>query len=177
MSVAERERFTAIAARMLADGPRSGKWSRRERDTAAQALGAVLAKTPARSEHGRLLSAALKGIASAEPLGEQEHAVMRCARQGITPVPASVAQAAAHYAGVRSRTGAVTEALFADGERAGAEVARVVAVTGAGPTWGELATAMGWPWKSRGAIIRALARDGWLVTGCEPRSLRPGVPS
>jgi hypothetical protein len=42
------------------------------------------------------------------------------------------------------------------------------------PTWGELGKAMGWSWWQRHLAIPRLAKRGWLVTGAEPRSLRPG---
>jgi hypothetical protein len=63
-----------------------------------------------------------------------------------------------------------------DAEAAAAWVGQVVDATGTGPTWSELAAAMGWP--SDRAIIKAiictLAKRGWLTTGRRSRSLRPG---
>lgn len=55
-------------------------------------------------------------------------------------------------------------------------VAAVVAHTGTGPTWGELADAMDWPPDKalRKHAICRLAITGWLITGRRPRSLRPG---
>ena len=52
----------------------------------------------------------------------------------------------------------------------------IVAVTGEGPTWRELAYAMWWPSdrEEYGPIILRIVKAGWLVSGTEPRSLRPG---
>ena len=45
---------------------------------------------------------------------------------------------------------------------------------GWGPTWAELARAMGWGCTQSQQTIHALARVGWLSFTREPRSLRPG---
>lgn len=65
-------------------------------------------------------------------------------------------------------------AIANDGEPAAAYVAGYLVVHSTGPTWTELATAMDWPACIRHQVIVGLAKKGWLVTGVEPRSLRPG---
>lgn len=61
---------------------------------------------------------------------------------------------------------------------AGPRVARLVKACvdrfGWGPTWAELARAMGWSYAKRQEMIHSLARVGWLSFTREPRSLRPG---
>ena len=67
--------------------------------------------------------------------------------------------------------------VASDGPRAAAYVATVVRDTGTGPTWADLGQAMDWPrypWNLRAVVIEQLARAGWLKTGKQPRSLRPG---
>ena len=61
-----------------------------------------------------------------------------------------------------------------DAATAGHYVAQRVQATGEGPTWAELLAAMGWP-RNKTWIIQALTRHGWIVTGTQPRSMRPGV--
>jgi hypothetical protein len=64
----------------------------------------------------------------------------------------------------------------ADGEAAARYTAQVLAGTGAGPTWAELADALGWPADPtlRRLITRDLIGCGWLACTREARSLRPG---
>jgi hypothetical protein len=79
-------------------------------------------------------------------------------------------------AGVAEVQRAVEAAVRGDAQAAAAYTAQVVAGTGRGPTWNELADAVGWPAgkEIRRVIICILATQGWLRTGQEPRSLRPG---
>jgi hypothetical protein len=67
--------------------------------------------------------------------------------------------------------------VAADGPHAAQYVADVVSRTSTGPTWMELAVAMGWPVKPWGTLDwlgRGLAKAGWLTFTPETRSLRPG---
>jgi hypothetical protein len=92
------------------------------------------------------------------------------ARQRANPSPAKAARLEAQRA--------FKTALLADEERVGERVAhlveRCVAQAGNAPTWGEVGRVMGWDRWQRIWAIRRLARQGWLRTGKEPRSLRPG---
>ncbi len=223
MSVAERERFAAIAARSRAPGSSARKpvkaarppgkkkpppLSRAERiakttgmvsaalessplkchrdPVIIAALGRAAALTSPGSGHGRLLAALVRTMAAGVPsreLPEPELRVARgLARRGTAPTEAVLADAMRSWrarparrerlAGMREEA----ERLAARDGRAAADwVAGVVAATGAGPAWMELARAMGWPGRrTAGVIIQGLAAAGWLVTGSEPRSLRPG---
>lgn len=68
--------------------------------------------------------------------------------------------------------------LRQDTERLGRCAAEVVATAleqdHQAPTWGELGHAMHWSWWQRNLAVPKLAKAGWLVTGAEPRSIRPG---
>ncbi len=68
--------------------------------------------------------------------------------------------------------------LRQDTDRLGRCAAEVVAIAlkrdGQAPTWSELGRAMGWTWWQRHLAVPKLAKAGWLVTGTESRSLRPG---
>jgi len=63
-----------------------------------------------------------------------------------------------------------------DTETAARWVAGYVAGTGEGPTWAELAAAMGWPddRDTLRSVIFTLVKHGWLQVSPAPRSLRPG---
>lgn len=189
---AERDRASAARAaelvtRLLAD--RKPRLSKKKLAVAAAALGKALATTSPATPHGQLLARALRPAPGERP--DDELAVYRLACKGETPTEAAVRawlEGAGqrrerahrlHERGVRVRAEAASIAA-ADGERTAAYVAQVVADTGSGPCWAELASAMEWPrqpWGLRNAIIRVLARDGWLATGTEPRSMRPGPRS
>jgi hypothetical protein len=68
--------------------------------------------------------------------------------------------------------------LRQDADRLGRRAAEVVAEAlehnGQAPTWAELGRAMCWSWWQRNLAIPKVAKAGWLATGREPRSLRPG---
>jgi hypothetical protein len=68
--------------------------------------------------------------------------------------------------------------LQQDTDRLGRCAAEVVAIAlerdGQAPTWCELGRAMGWSWWQWHRAVPRLAKRGWLVTGTESRSLRPG---
>lgn len=92
------------------------------------------------------------------------------------------ASARARY---RARMNHQRRAQLLDIAEASASVARTWVAEhlereGTGPTWRELSNAMGWPWRGRrnlGRAIGMLILFGWLEH--EPdveRSLRPGVP-
>lgn len=61
------------------------------------------------------------------------------------------------------------------GRRAAKLVALALAARGIAPTWVELGQGLGWRFKSQANwAIPFLVEQGWLVSGLEPRSLRPG---
>lgn len=61
------------------------------------------------------------------------------------------------------------------GRRAADLVARALASRGMAPTWRELGQVMGWRYFcQRVWVVPLLEQAGWLTTGPEPRSLRPG---
>ena len=61
------------------------------------------------------------------------------------------------------------------GHRAAEVVAAAWAAHDSGPTWTDLGRAMGWrKARCREWAIPLLEQAGWLTTGDEPRSLRPG---
>jgi hypothetical protein len=99
-------------------------------------------------------------------------------RRGETPTPAAVAGLLtdwqAHDAAVHHQQQRVAHVLAHDGPRAAAAAADAWTRHGQGPTWRELARAMGWPERDLEAAIQALATAGWLTPGKAPRSLRPG---
>jgi hypothetical protein len=144
---------------------------------AAAAIGKALVATPPGSEHGQLLARVLRPAAGER--SDDERAVLWLARRGETPTAAATAAASQGLAnrqdcGRRVRV-AATPLVEADGPRAAAYVAAVVAATG--PTWADVGRAMDWPrypWNLRAVVIEQLARAGWLQTGKQPRSLRPG---
>ena len=172
-------RYTQIAAKLLA----GHDFKPNRRPGVARAFGLALAATSPRSGHGQVLAAALRPARWSDRPAE-ERAVFQLARRGETPTEAAVAAWLESRRRRQERwdrdAAAAAEAAAADGPRAAAYVAAVVRDTGQGPTWTELARAMEWPrqpWGLRNAIIRVLARDGWLATGTEPRSMRPGTRS
>jgi hypothetical protein len=173
------DRYTAIAAKLLA----GHDFKPDRRPAVARALGLALAATSPQSEHGQVLASTLRPARWADrPAAER--AVLQLARHGETPTEAAVT---VWLEGARRRRergqqidATITAYVEADGARAADYVAGVVRDTGQGPTWTELARAMGWPgkpWGLRSAIIRRLARAGWIEFTTETRSLRLGPGS
>lgn len=168
-------RATALAAELLKQHQLG-----EQLPAAAAAIGRSLAVTEARSPHGDVLHRTLQPRpTTARPADER--AVLWLIGRGETPTPAAVA------ARIRNErtTDARAKALYRlagrhvrqDGQAAARYVADVVAATGSGPTWNELATALGWPLDPRRAtahIVNQLTAAGWLETGTGTRSLRPG---
>jgi hypothetical protein len=64
--------------------------------------------------------------------------------------------------------------VAARGPDAAAWVRGFCHVHGHGPLWFELGQALGLDYRRREATIRALEREGWISTGPETRSMRPG---
>jgi hypothetical protein len=146
------------------------------------AIARALMVTHPRSPHGQALMLALSGPASRlrERPGPQLSAIRWLVARGQTPDETA---AAARVAVLERRKAASADlweaarsAIATDGPRAAASVAEVLARTGAGPTWWELATAMGWSQQHavRAVIMRGLDRSGWLTFTEHERSLRPG---
>ena len=168
---------TALAEKLLRAGGHRGEWV----SVAAVALGRALVKTTPGSEHGKLLAATLRTPKADAPIQADAptgvDAVLWLARTGTTPTAAAVAAHLERYEKRRRRQAvlrAFTPRLDVDGPRAAAWVAQVLAETGTGPTWRELAVAMDWPYPVWTRQIRALLARGWLVATSQPRSLRPG---
>jgi hypothetical protein len=152
-----------------------------QREEVVRSLAWVLANTPAKSEHGQLLMRALRPGTGPRPA--EEKVIRRLLRRNEQPPYAHVvaqlveaerrkAERAVWFARI------VAKAVAEDGPRAASAVAAHWQKTGAGPTWIQLSKDMGWPLDSKSRptphIIWGLARAGWLRTGKEPNSLRPG---
>ena len=170
------ERATALVTKLL-----KGRWHGKRLAVVAAAIGKALVATPPGSEHGQLLVRALRPSPEGAQRPDDERAVFWLALRGETPTPGAVTGALQMMSARRAREerlhAAAPPFVEADGERAAAHVAAAVRDTGTGPTWAELANAMDWPrypWHLRAVIIEQLARAGWLQTGKQPRSLRPG---
>ncbi len=173
---AQIERATAVAAKLL----RAHTDRQDRKPVTAAAFGRALVVTPPGSDHGKLLAATLRSGKWKDRPPEQR-VVQKLARRGETPTAAAIASlrdgAAAHQAHLDRLRVQAGPFIGADGPRAAAHVAQVIQATGAGPTWFELARALGdWPRDNftREYIIRGLATADWLETGTKPRSLRPG---
>jgi hypothetical protein len=164
----------ALAEKLLRAGGHRGRWVQ----VAAVAMARALVKTTPGSEHGKVLAAALRAPRLDAPAGVG--AVLRLARAGVTPTEAAVASCLEQQ-DRRNRRQVAARALArglvgadVEGPRAAAWVAQVLAQSDDGPTWGELAAAMGWPRPVAGVQIRALITSRWLTGSSRPRSLRPG---
>ncbi len=147
-------------------------------ETRIMNLAKVLMATHPRSEHGQLLVRALQpGTGYRSP---EEIAVRFLVRQGMTPTIPAVAgyvrALAAREAKDTERTSAASQIAGSDGLRAAQFVADRIRDTGEAPTWLDLAINLGWPRNNivYAKVIKQLERDGWITTGREPRSLRPG---
>jgi hypothetical protein len=100
------------------------------------------------------------------------------ARQRALSAPVKAAKAKRD----KAERQAFKDGLRQDADRLGRCAAEVVAGTleqhgrlgCTAPTWSELGRAMGWSWWQWHLAIPRLAKQGWLVTGAGPRSLRPG---
>jgi hypothetical protein len=96
------------------------------------------------------------------------------ARQRALSAPAKAAKAKRD----KAERQAFKAELRQDTDRLGRCAAEVVAAAleqdGQAPTWCELGRAMGWSWWQWNRTIPKLAKQGWLVSGTEPRSIRPG---
>ena len=97
------------------------------------------------------------------------------ARQRALSAPAKAAKAKRD----KAERQAFKAELRQDTDRLGRCAAEIVAIAlkrdGQAPTWGELGHAMRWNWWQRNLAVPKLAKAGWLVTGRELRSLRPGT--
>lgn len=172
---AARTRATALAAELL-KAHRLG--SRLE--AASAAIGRALAENAPKSDHGQLLFRALApGDRRTRPADER--AVLALAERGETPTAAAVTAwleaDARRTAAARAIRTAAAIPVAEHGRQAAAYVAETLERTGTGPTWPELADALGWPARPRNAryaIITKLITAGWLEAGEQPRSLRPG---
>jgi hypothetical protein len=100
------------------------------------------------------------------------------ARQRALSAPAKAAKAKRD----KAERQAFKAELRQDTDRLGRCAAKVVAIAleqhgrlgCTAPTWSELGRAMGWSWWQWNRAVPRLAKRGWLVTGTEPRSIRPG---
>jgi hypothetical protein len=178
-SRAQLERASQLVAELLKGRSRGSVTYH----AAVSALSRAIAVTPPKSEHGRLLFRTLRSLQDrgAGPKAADESAVWWLAQRGQTPTPGAVAArlaAAGTSRQAAAAVGVVTGQLGDDdGARAADAVAGVIARTGAGPTWRELAIAMGWPLtphKVQFAAVSHLVAMGWLQYGTTKRSLRPG---
>jgi hypothetical protein len=150
---------------------------------AVEALSRALAATAPKSGHGQLLFRTLRSLQGpgGKPQADDERAVWWLAQRGQTPSPGAVAARLAAAESARQTAAAVRAAVDRiadhDGPKAAAMVADIIARTGAGPTWRELAAVMGWPstpYEVRFAAVTRLVHAGWLESGTAERSLRPG---
>jgi hypothetical protein len=140
----------------------------------------------------RPLSDRQREVLGAAPLAEltEAKAWLLARGQGVTPPAVATAVLAAREralsapakAAKAERDKAERQAFKAgvrqDADRLGRCAAEVVAAAlerdGQAPTWAELGHAMGWSRWQWNLAVKKLAKVGWLVTGTEPRSLRPG---
>jgi hypothetical protein len=133
----------------------------------------------------RPLSDVQREVLDTAPLSElvDAKAWLLARGQGVTPPAVATAVLDARQRALSAPAKAAFKAeLRQDTARLGRCAAEVVAIAleqhgrlgCTAPTWGELGKAMGWSWWQRHLAIPRLAKRGWLVTGAEPRSLRPG---
>lgn len=143
-------------------------------------LAKVLMVTSPRSDHGQLLMRALRpALGEYRPV--EELAVRFLIRKGEAPTESAVAGFVQYRAEKDARDAELNrlaqETAAADGYRAAQFIAGRIAESGEAPTWHELRRVMGWTRKEPvfSKIMGNLSRDGWIVAGREPRSLRPGI--
>jgi hypothetical protein len=147
-----------------------------------QAVARAIMATHPRSPHGQALMRALSGALSQakERPSTETGAIRWLVARGQAPTEAATAARVAVLESRRAadvaRWQAARAAVATDGPRAAAAVARIVARTGAGPTWRELSIEMGWTQQPgmRDLIVARLAAAGWLAFTPQERSLRPG---
>jgi hypothetical protein len=143
-------------------------------------LAKVLVQTSPRSDHGQLLMRAMvPDNRLKEPRSPEEAAVRKLLSHGQTPTVSAVAGHVADNKGAadaKIRREAQAEQVSREyGPAVAKAIAKRIAETGESYTWAELYRVMGWPWGyPKVAIMRRLERDGWIATGRETRSLRPG---
>ena len=117
-------------------------------------------------------------LATATPR-ERDDAKRFLARHGQGVTPGAIAAEIVH---ARERlklanwAAATRRDVDVIGQRAASLVQLALDKVGRAPTWAELAKAMGWRHTQRQMewAVPFLEEQGWLVTGPEPRSLRPG---
>lgn len=178
----EQER-SRLALRLASEAIRKGK-IRRDKgvtiDILITNLARVLLRTSPRSDHGQLLMRAMiPDNRLREPRSPEETAVRELLSHGQTPTIPAVAGHVADNRGAaeaRARREAQAEQIAREyGPAVAKAIADRIAETGESYTWAELYRVMGWPWGyPKVAIMRRLERDGWIVSGRETRSLRPG---
>jgi hypothetical protein len=157
--------------------------------TRPQAMVTALARTLASlggpldaSEHGRLLDTALRRRSRtarrAGPRPDPERIVRRLLESGQPATAAAVAarlrDLRRHAEAEQARSLRIAPFVKTDGPAAAGCVARYRARLGHGPSWRHVGRYMRWSWSDGDAIVRALISEGWLVTGQERGSLRPG---
>lgn len=142
-------------------------------------LAKVIMQTHPKSPHGQLLMRAFKR-AKPHERSEEEKAVRWLVCGGESPTVEAVANRVSVIRARKERSAEpreTPESIAArDGLRTAEFVAGQIDQTGQAPTWFEIVRALGWP---RGQsvfepVFRLLERDGWIITGTEPRSIRPG---
>ena len=144
-------------------------------------LAKVLMVTHPRSEHGQLLMGAMRGVVPIGSRTDAELAVRYLLSHGQTPTPEAVAgrlKAVMGYRAAREKRDAFAASVV---EERGLEIARLIdqkiRETGESYTWQELDNVMGWPRARiyRQIIMKELESAGWIETGSDSRSLRPGT--
>lgn len=147
-----------------------------------KAVAGAITVTHPRSPHGQALMMALSAPVSQinNQMRPEHRAIRWLVARGQTPTEAATAgrmkATEIRLATIATRRQGAQVTVGTDGPRAAAVVAGVVAETGTGPTWHELAAAMDWPHHRPRLerIMRGLARAGWLTFTDQERSLRPG---
>jgi hypothetical protein len=149
-------------------------------DIVVSNLARVLISTSPRSDHGRLIMRAMRGGVPAELRTDDEKTVRYLLSHGQAPTISAVsgrlAELPAIHEAQRKRR-EYAETVTANGAAVAEAIARKLAETGESYTWQELRKLMDWPSSPRylPAIMTALERDGWITSGRETRSLRPGA--
>lgn len=144
-------------------------------------LAKVLMVTHPRSEHGRLLMGAMRGVVPIGSRTDAELAVRYLLSHGQTPTPEAVSgrlESVMTYRTAKKKRDAFAASIV---QEHGPEIARLInqriRETGKSYTWQELHTIMGWPRARiyRQTIMKELESAGWIKTGSDIRSLRPGT--
>lgn len=145
---------------------------------------AVLAKTllatNPRSPHGKLLMRSFRPVADDKQRSPEELSVRWLVKRAESPTPAAVAGRVLSYktrgenlASVRQEANRIVDS---DGYLAARLIADRIAETGESYTWLEVTKLMGWPVRKLliNEIFDKLRYLGWVETGSQTRSLRPG---